>query len=97
MNMAQKPTSTYVQFSKRLTTAVAVAWFIFRALSIVAIAYMPSAADAIVNLQKGADDTMMVAIGFYCGNSVAEKGILKYFSARGAGKENPADEESSVG
>ena len=25
---------------------------------------------------------MMIALGFYCGNSVAEKGILGYFNAK---------------
>ena len=31
---------------------------------------------------------MMVAIGFYCGNSVAEKGILGYFKARNQNQTN---------
>ncbi len=39
-------------------------------------------ADAAIQLQRGADDVMMVAVGFYCGNSVAEKGIIGYFKAR---------------
>lgn len=87
----------YVQYSKRLTSAVAAAWVIFRVLSIIAVMIRPEAADAIAKLQTGADDTMMVAIGFYCGNSVAEKGILKYFSVRETGKENPAEDSSSAG
>jgi hypothetical protein len=72
----------YVQFSKRITVAVTIMWCAFRMLTIVLIAFRPETATALTAFQQGADDVMMVAIGFYCGNSVAEKGILGYFKAR---------------
>lgn len=84
----------YVQYSKRLTTFVMVAWVIFRVLSLVVIALRPEADSALVALQKGADDVTIVAIGFYCGNSVAEKGIVNYFHARHF-HENEEEEECS--
>lgn len=92
--MVQKPSNAYVQFSKRLTTAVTIAWFIFRLLTLVAIVYRPEADSALVNLQKGADDVMMVAIGFYAGNSVAEKGIIGYFKARANDTQDEENDES---
>lgn len=72
----------YVQFSKRITVAVTVMWCALRMLALVLIAFRPETATALTAFQQGADDVMMVAIGFYCGNSVAEKGILGYFGAR---------------
>lgn len=88
----QKPTKQYVQFSKRITVAVTVMWCAFRLLTMVLIAFRPETAEALSTFQKGADDVMIVAIGFYCGNSVAEKGILGYFNAR---KNNQDDDTYS--
>lgn len=72
----------YVQFSKRITVAVTAMWCAFRLLTMVLIAFRPETAEALTTFQQGSDDVMMVAIGFYCGNSVAEKGILGYFKAK---------------
>lgn len=94
--MATK-TNAYVQYSKRITTLVAVAWICFRVLTIALIAYRPEIADATIKLQQGADDVMMVAVGFYCGNSVAEKGIIGYFNARKNNAESNDDESISNG
>jgi len=82
----------YVQFSKRITVAVTALWGFFRLITLVLIAFRPETADALTTFQQGSDDIMMVAIGFYCGNSVAEKGILGYFSAR---KQNQTEDEDS--
>lgn len=72
----------YVQFSKKVTIAVTVLWAAFRTMTLALIAFRPETAEALTAFQQGVDDVMMVAIGFYCGNSVAEKGILGYFKAR---------------
>jgi hypothetical protein len=61
--------------------AITALWGFFRVITLVLVAIRPEAADALTTFQQGSDDIMMVAIGFYCGNSVAEKGILGYFSA----------------
>lgn len=86
--MAIKPKNAYIQYSKRITTMIAIAWICFRVLTICLIAYRPEIAEATIKLQKGADDVMVAAAGFYCGNSVMEKGILGYFGARKAETEN---------
>lgn len=80
--MTQVTQKSYVQFSKRITMAVLVLWSVFRLITIALIAYRPETAEAFTTFQQGSDDVMMVAIGFYCGNSVAEKGILGYFGAK---------------
>ena len=77
------PKKQYIQFSKRITVAVTVMWCAFRLLSLCIIVLRPETVQALTAFQQGADDVMMVAIGFYCGNSVVEKGILGYFKARG--------------
>lgn len=74
--------NAYVQYSKRITSLVAISWICFRVLTIVLIALRTEVAEFAIKLQQGADDVMMVAVGFYCGNSVAEKGIVGYFRAR---------------
>ena len=80
--MAKPIKKQYVQFSKRITVTVSVMWCAFRVFTLILIAFRPEIAEAMTAFQKGADDVMMIALGFYCGNSVAEKGILGYFNAK---------------
>ena len=80
-----------------ITTLVAISWICFRVLSLVVLAFIPGVADAAIRLQQGADDVMMVAVGFYCGNSVAEKGIVGYFNARAKAKETDSEEDNNIG
>lgn len=101
MARVKPPSRQYVQFSKRITIAVCAAWCAFRLITLVLIAFRTEAAGALTEFQRGADDVMMVAIGFYCGNSVAEKGILGYFGREkalekdeGAGYEEEEEEEA---
>lgn len=85
--------NAYVQYSKRITTLVAISWICFRVLTIVLIALRSEVAEFAIKLQQGADDVMMVAVGFYCGNSVAEKGIVGYFNARAKQPETQTETE----
>lgn len=76
--------ATYVQFSKRIATAIAVFWCVYRILNIVIIFFRPELSTALCQMLSGVDDVMMVSIGFYTGNSVVEKGITGYFGAKSA-------------
>ncbi len=89
--------NAYIQYSKKITTLVAISWICFRVLSLVVLAFIPGVADAAIRLQQGADDVMMVAVGFYCGNSVAEKGIVGYFNARAKAKATDSEEDNNIG
>lgn len=97
--MIKPPKKQYVQFSKRITVAVTAMWCAFRLLTMILIAFRPETAEALTTFQQGSDDVMMVAIGFYCGNSVAEKGILGYFKARQPNQteNDTSDEEEASG
>lgn len=99
MNRLIPTRKEYVQFSKKITIAATVLWGCFRLLTLILIAFRPETAEALTTFQRGADDVMMVAIGFYCGNSVAEKGILGYFNAKQSRDTEQEDsyEEESVG
>lgn len=99
MNRLTPTRKEYVQFSKKITIAATVLWGCFRLLTLILIAFRPDTAEALTTFQQGADDVMMVAIGFYCGNSVAEKGILGYFNAKQSRDTEQEDsyEEESVG
>lgn len=97
--MIQPPKKQYVQFSKRITVAVTAMWCAFRLLTMILIAFRPETAEALTTFQRGSDDVMMVVIGFYCGNSVAEKGIIGYFKAKQPNQteSDTSDEEETCG
>ena len=71
-----------LQFSKKMSVAVTAFWIIFRLVEIVAAIWQPAIADALVRLVSGVDSVMMVNLGFYCGNSVAEKAILAWMDSK---------------
>lgn len=72
----------FVQFSKRLAVGITIFWCAFRILTLILLLLRPSLSGSMQGIMQGADDVMMCNIGFYCGNSVAEKGILGYFRSR---------------
>lgn len=80
--MASPIQKQYIQFSKRVATVILVFWCVYRLLLIGILMLQPSIADVLKYMLDGVDSVMMVSIGFYTGNSVFEKGILKYFDAK---------------
>lgn len=81
-----------LQFSKKMSVTVTIFWIAFRLVEILAAIWQPAIADALVKLVSGVDGVMMVNLGFYCGNSVAEKAILAWMDSRGP----QGDEETSA-
>lgn len=78
-----------LQYSKKMATFVCAAWCLFRIAALVAMVYKPSAAGEINKWVGGVDTVMFANIGFYSGNSVSEKFILKHYET----KEQEKDEE----
>lgn len=72
----------YVQYSKRLTAFIAGFWALLRFGGLIVLIIRPSVAESMEAFLRGADDVMICNVGFYCGNSVAEKGMIHYFSVR---------------
>lgn len=87
----QKP---YIQFSKRLITAVMIFWGIIRLWSVVAIWLNPESGTTMAAIVRGIDDIAMVNVLAYTGNSVSEKIALGYFQMR-AGESTDQDEEET--
>lgn len=94
---ARSPTkaknTAYVQYSKRLAATVSVFWIIFRVACLALLLLHPSLIDGMRNVMQGVDDVMMANIAFYSGNSVAEKGIVGYFSAKKTENSSTDEEE----
>ena len=80
--MKQIRSPTYVQYSKRLCGAITVFWCALRLASLAAAIFRPELGASLAAILQGADDVMICNVAMYCGNSVAEKGILSYFGAR---------------
>ncbi|MBQ9211059.1 MAG: hypothetical protein IJ153_05625 [Clostridia bacterium] len=95
----KKTKAPYIQYSKRLATGIAAFWCLFRIAALAVLILRPSLASAVQGIIQGADDVMMVNIGFYAGNSVAEKGIVGYFKSRPSSsaqdEDTVSDEESN--
>lgn len=85
----------YIQYSKRLATAITVYWCLFRLAALAVLVVRPSLASVMEGIIRGADDVMMANIGFYCGNSVAEKGLIQFFKSRGSSQDAEDTDESS--
>ena len=86
----------YVQYSKRIATAILVFWAVYRLAVLVLVAVNPDLGSAMTAMQKGVDDVMVVSIGFYTGNSVIEKGIVGYFAARGKQEDDEEEDEEET-
>ena len=95
---ARSPTSgkktTYVQYSKRLAAFITIFWCVFRVTVLVLLWFNPTLLDGIETVIKGADDVMMTNVACYCGNSVAEKGIVGYFGRSSRTEESEEDESN---
>lgn len=82
----------YVQFSKKLITAVMIFWCIVRLFAVIAVWLSPGSGDSMVAIVRGIDDIALINVLAYTGNSVSEKIALGYFQMRSSLKENEEDE-----
>ena len=73
-----KAREAYVQYSKRMCTAVSIFWMIYRVVVSLLIFFKPSTSNAMVQLTNGADTVMIANISLYCGNSICEKGFIAF-------------------
>ena len=90
---AVKAKQAYIQYSKRMCTAVAIFWMIYRLLITLLIFFRVSGSDAFVRLTEGADTVMIVNMGFYSGNSIAEKVSLAWVKRSQTESKNNSDEK----
>lgn len=87
MVKTRSPTQ-YVQYSKKMATCISLFWAAYRLLALVVTFFRPQVAESMEAISKGVDDVMICNVAFYCGNSVAEKGIVSYFGSKTTSTDN---------
>lgn len=89
----------YVQFSKKLITAVMIFWGVIRLWSVIALWLKPESGTAMAAIVRGVDDIAMVNVLAYTGNSVSEKIALGYFQMKAgeSAKDDSEDSEKDIG
>ena len=96
--MARQTEKPYVQFSKKLITAVMIFWGVIRLWSVLAVWLNPEAGSTMAAIVRGVDDIAMVNVLAYTGNSVSEKIALGYFQMRSEeGKDKDEEKEAENG
>ena len=93
--MATKLTKAYIQYSKKMTTALLIFWAVIRLASVILVAVNPDCGTSMVNIIRGTDDIAMVVVCSYTANSIGEKGITGYFNYKAKEQTNNECEEES--
>lgn len=84
---------TYVQFSKKLITAVMIFWGVVRLMSVIATWLNPDSGNTMAVIVRGVDDIAMINVLAYTGNSVSEKIALGYFQMKSGIKDEDEEEQ----
>ena len=71
--MANKVAAAALQYSKKLSKFICWVWAIYRFSALIAIALVPSAAEAFASSIAGMDTIMMANVSTYLVNSLGEK------------------------
>lgn len=71
--MANKVAAAALQYSKKLSKFISWVWAIYRFAALIAIALVPSAAEAFASSIVGMDTIMMANVSTYLINSLGEK------------------------
>ena len=102
--MATKLTKAYIQYSKKMTTALLIFWAVIRLASVILVAVNPYCGTSMIGIVRGVDDISMVVVCSYTINSLGEKTVTQfgkgYFKARAKEQikeDEEEDDESSNG
>ena len=71
--LSAKAKQAYIQYSKRMCTAVAVFWMLYRILVSLLIFFRSDVSTAFIKLTEGVDTVMIVNMSAYTTNSLGEK------------------------
>lgn len=83
----------YVQFSKRMVTAILLFWGIIRLWTVVAVWQNPDSGNPMVRIVQGVDDIATVIVISYTGNSISEKIAKGYYNMRAKELDNEKEEK----
>ena len=90
MNGVAKPTKNFIQYSKKMCTAVTIFWMVYRLINLIVTIIRPETAVALVNLSAGVDTIMITNMSTYLLNSSTEK-IEIAFGKRGLMRQEDDD------
>ena len=93
MARTSKPDQKFMQYSKKMATAVTVFWMLYRVVNFVVVLLRPQVANALVDLSTGVDTIMIVNVGFYTGNSVSEKIAIAFGKRKSLYSSDDEEEE----
>ncbi len=71
--MATKMAKSFVQYSKKMCTAVTIFWMVYRLVNFLVVLFRPETAMSLVNLSAGIDTIMITNMSTYLLNSSTEK------------------------
>ena len=78
----KKEDKQFVQFSKKLITAVMIFWGLIRLWSVIAVWLNPDTGSNMAGIVAGVDEIAMVNCLAYTSNSISEKLGLGYFKMK---------------
>lgn len=90
---AVKAAKTYTQYSKKLAGWITLFWCVYRVLALAAAVIRPEIADHMTPLTAGVDDVMICNVFAYNGNSLGEKGFIRYFESKNRAKSGETEAE----
>ena len=72
----------FVQFSKKMVSAILLFWGIIRIWSVVSVWLRPEISSGMVSMIRGVDDIATVIVLSYTGNSISEKIANGYYGMK---------------
>lgn len=90
---AIKAKNTFIQYSKKMCTGVAIFWIVYRLINFVIVLIRPEVAHALTDLCAGVDTVMIVNMGTYTANSSTEKIAIAYAKRRSLYNSDSSDEK----
>lgn len=93
--LSNKAKQAYIQYSKRMCTAVAVFWMVYRLLITLLIFFRQDISQAFIKLTEGVDTVMIVNISTYTTNSLGEKVGVAWINRNKNTKEDDEEKDDN--
>lgn len=94
--LSVKAKEAFVQYSKRMCTAVAVFWMGYRILVTLLIFFRSDIATAYAQLTQGVDTVMIANMSVYTTNSVIEKTLIAFGKNKLKNTDDEKETESEI-
>ena len=91
--MTIKAKEKYIQYSKRMCTAVSIFWMAYRLANFFVVLFRPQIANALVDLSAGIDTIMIVNMSTYLLNSSTEKVAIAFGKRKSLYSRSDEDDE----